>query len=52
LKIIVLTNKEKDDLIEESKYLHFHSTVNTDKCGVFAHIYLRPEMIEVLEDKF
>ena len=47
MKIIVNSQEEKDTLIEESEYIHYHQNVDTDNCNTFAHIYLQPELIEV-----
>ena len=50
MKIIVDTPAEKNNLIEESKYIHdFTSLYNADgfRCGSLIHLFMNPDSIEV-----
>ena len=60
MKIIVKSEQEKQDLIEQSKYIHDFLEVlkdengkevwiglDSDKANTLMHIYMAPEIIEV-----
>lgn len=47
IKIIVDSEKEKQKLIKESKYIHDLKNIDTDKCSTLTHIYLVSEIIEI-----
>lgn len=64
MKIIVETQEQKDRLIAESEYIHdfgdyfnegdnngdeFWFGLDSDKAGTLMHIYMNPDMIEVLK---
>lgn len=49
IKIIVETQQQKDELIKESRYVHDHRKIDTDKCNTLAHIYMIEDYIEVKE---
>lgn len=49
IKIIVDTQKQKDDLIKESQFVHDNRHIDTDKCNTLAHLYLIEDHIEVRE---
>ena len=63
IKIIVDTQKEKEDLIEESEYIHdfvefsgfFKKQVislDSDKANTLMHIHKNPDLITVLSKDF
>lgn len=63
MKIIVDTQQEKDELIQQSRYIHdFYIKIrgnrkrviqwkglDSDKAGILMHIYMCPDCIEVKE---
>lgn len=64
MKIIVDTQEEKDELIQQSKYIHDFliairgrkgriinwKGLDSDRAGWLMHIYTSPEIIEVKEN--
>lgn len=51
MKIIVESKKEKKRLLKESEYIHYLPNINSDKASTFMHIYMNPDMIEVVKPK-
>ena len=64
MKIIVDSEELKNEILEQSKYVHdywyvrrsrktgklsFHG-LDSDKAGILMHIYTNPDMIEVKKD--
>lgn len=47
MKIIVATQEEKDDLLKQSKYIHYLENIDSDKANTLMHLYMNPDMIEV-----
>jgi hypothetical protein len=48
-KIVVPTQRDKDELLRAIEYIHYLRELDTDYIAVntLAHMYLRPELIEV-----
>lgn len=64
MKIIVGTKKLKNQLLKESEYIHYFSelvkknnkkdvivSLDSDKCNTLMHIYMNPNIIEVVGKK-
>lgn len=48
IKIIVDSQEIKDELLNESEYIHYLECIDSDKAGILMHIYLHPELIEIV----
>lgn len=46
MKIVVKTEEMKQDLINQSRYIH-DQRISVDGCSTFAHLYLAPHLIVV-----
>lgn len=49
IKIVVSTEKEKQELIDASEYIHYLRDIDTDipMVNFLAHLYMAEELIEV-----
>ena len=47
--IVVSSEKEKQELLEESRYIHYLKEINSDKANTLMHLYMNPDMIQVIE---
>ena len=47
MRIIVDSQNEKNDLMTQSEYIHFHPHLDSDKCNSLMHIYNNLDIIEV-----
>lgn len=43
IKIAVPTEAVKEELIKESRYIHDHRKIDTEKCNGLAHLYMLPD---------
>lgn len=39
IRIYVSSDEEREQLVRESKYVHDHRKIDTDKCNTLAHLY-------------
>jgi hypothetical protein len=47
IKILVNTQKEKDDIIKQSAYIHGLPEADIAEVNILAHIFVAPDCIEV-----
>ena len=51
IKIIVDSEKTKQSILDESKYIHDLREVDSDKANTLMHIYMNHNMIEVVSNE-
>lgn len=47
--IVVSSEQEKQELLEESRYIHYLKEIDSDKANTLMHLYMNPDMIQVNE---
>ena len=47
MRIFVETEEEKEDLIRQSKYVHYLEEIDSDLASTLMHIYMHPQCIIV-----
>ena len=40
IRIYVSSDEERQELVEQSRYIHNHRKVDIDKCNTLAHLYI------------
>ncbi len=51
LKIVVSSDKEKEDLLEASRHIHDSNVdINITMVNLLSHLYITPEIIEIDPD--